>query len=625
MKKYLLVFSLFLIGFLLVGCDKKTTTQAPTTIAPTEATTTVAPTTVAPTTVEPTTAEPTTVLPTFTVTWQVDGVAVEVDNDVVQGTIPTFNGSTPTKPDTVQYSYSFSGWNPIVTAVTGNQVYEAIFSESLRIYTVQFNSNGGSSVASITDSYGGIVHEPQEPEKEGYRFLGWYEDSELTQTVIWPIELQSNLTLYAKWAEVVPFGAYLSVLLNNYSVDTYSFIPETMLPGSRLVSQSQIESIDYSTFMSTSAIPYGGYGEQWLMVLDNLEESQLFFDVLGVVDTVASLSIATFNNFLDSNPEDSSSFDFASGIYNVTIFVQDNTINYILDYTTNLPVFGEQTVQIALSMNYISGDKEGRIQIGDANALRYVVTDNSYQFAIKYAGIRRAYFEISRDIEGNVEGRIFEYLGLDEVFTTGSAAQFFIGEDYASVVGNKSSSMMGWTGTINELYSVDSGELLGYEIRETLSAATYNTLWFNLGDTYGITTIKVLEAPLENSNPYLVYLNGEVDPFVTKTYGGISLKMLSRRYDIELRTQYFYYLDGETLYKVEALIPMLFVQEEMLGSLETDINDLNPTLNFSLQVSTTIQDKIMEDYDTLIDDFILQKEEFTVQAILDFIGEAYTH
>lgn len=616
MKRSFIVFVILILGFLLIGCDKKPSTQAPTTIAQT----TLAPTE------EPITLEPTTVLPKFTVTWQVDGVAVEVDNDVVQGTIPVYNGTTPTKPDTVQYSYSFSGWNPNIIAVTGDQVYEAIFSESLRVYTVEFNSNGGSSVTSITESYGTAIHEPDEPEKEGYRFLGWYEDSEFTSLVVWPHEVSGNQTFYAKWAEVVPFGAYLEVLLNNYTFDPYNFIPETMLPGARLVTQTQLDSIDYSTFMSTSAIPYGGFGEQWIMVLDNLAETEVFFDVLGVVDTIASLSVVTFNNFIDTNPEDASSFEFVSGIYNVTIYVQDNMINYVLDYTANLPMFGEQTVQIALAMNYVTGDKEGRIQVGDANSLKYVATEDRYEFAIKYAGIRRAYFEISRDLSGNVEGKIFEYLGLDEVFTTGSGAQFFISEDYVSVVGNKSSSMMGWTGAINELYDVETSELLGYEIREELSVVQYNTLWFNLGDTSGITTIKVSEAPLEENNPYLVYINGDVDVFVTKEVGGLlNPKQFSRRYDIELRTQYFYYLDGDTLYQVETLVPMIFVQEEMLSSLETDVNAQNPGLSFALDVSTDVQNQIMDDYDTLIDDFIAIKDTYTVQYILDYIGEAYTN
>ena len=43
-------------------------------------------------------------------------------------------------------------------------------------YTVTFNSNGGSAVASIHTSSGGIVIMPENPVREGYVFAGWYKD-----------------------------------------------------------------------------------------------------------------------------------------------------------------------------------------------------------------------------------------------------------------------------------------------------------------------------------------------------------------------------------------------------------------------------------------------------------------
>ena len=143
---------------------------------------------------------------------------------------------------------------------------------------------------------------------------------------------------------------------------------------------------------------------------------------------------------------------------------------------------------------------------------------------------------------------------------------FFIDTDYASVVGNKSSSMMGWAGTISELYDISDGTLLGYEVRETLSSITYNSMWFNLSDTSGINTIKFEDAPLEDSNPYLVYVNGNATVFESKNVGGFSTKSFSRRYDIELRTQFFYYEDGEELVEVAVLVPMIFVQQEQLST-----------------------------------------------------------
>ncbi|HOI47589.1 MAG TPA: InlB B-repeat-containing protein [Bacilli bacterium] len=561
---------------------------------------------------------------TYTITWEVNGVVIETDTQVPEGTIPTYNGPTPSRVPTAEYVYTFTGWNPTVVAATSNQTYQAQFSYNDRQYTITFDSRGGSSVEPITLNYNTLVQEPTEPTREGYHFVAWCNTPMCTDEVQWPFEMTDNITLYAKWNEVVPYGTYLSSLLSSYEQNPYSYIPDTMKAGSLLITQQQ-SVLDYSTFVNVSSIPYGGFGEQWKMVISNIEQSKVFFDVLNVIDSIASASVTAFNNYLDTNPTNTARFEFTQGIYQVTILFEDGVMNYLIDYTTTLPGFGEQTIQIALSYDINTEDKVGRIQIGDANALRYEVTHDSYKFGIRYLGVRRAYFEIFRDQDGNVDGRIFEYIGIDGSFTTGSAAEFFINDDYVSVVGNKSSSMMGWTGTINELYDVDSGKLLGYEVKETLSSITYNTLWFNLDNTTGITTIKCLPAPLENSNPHLIYLNGSANTFVAKTVGGFSTKMLSRRYDIELRKQYFYYMNGEELVEVALNVPMLFVQEEQLSTLVTDVNTSNAGLTFGFNASTTIQNQIMSDYDTLIDPFNLQKEEFTIQNILDYIGVKYTH
>jgi len=622
MKKLIFVITIFTFTLFTIGCAVKTTTN------PIQQTTTtpVTQTTTADVTQTDTERPKTTPTGTYTINWEVNGVIVEVDSNVLEGTLPVFNGDTPTKASTVQYDYTFSGWSPEVTNAQANQTYVAQFTETLRQYTLFFNTNGGTTPSPhVTQYYGDILLEPEKPTNEGFRFMGWFIDAELTQPVIWPFEVTQDQTFYAKWNALVPYGAYLEILLTSYSFNPYNYIPESMMPESNLTSQATLDNVDYSTFMSISQIPFGGHGEQWKMVIANIEQSKTFFNVLTIVDTLATLSVATFNNYLDTNPDDTAHYNFLSGIYSVTISFENEVISYTLDYTATLPGLGEQTVQIALSYNIVTGVKEGRVQLGDANALRYIVTPDSYQFAIKYLGIRRAYFEISEDHEGNIKGKIYEFLGLDEVFTFGSAAQFFITDDFVSVVGNKSSSMLGWEGTINELYSVSTGKLLGYEIRETLSSITYNTLWFNLNDTSGINSIKFLEAPLENSNPYLVYINDVDELFVTKNVGGIGFKMLSRRYDIELRQQYFYYMDGEELYQVPILVPMIFVQEEQLSSFVADVNSMNDGLTFAFNLSTLIQNQIMDDYDNLIDDFIGQKDLFTTQTIIDFIGSAYIH
>lgn len=69
------------------------------------------------------------VIETVVVTW-IDGDGNTLEQDTVEvGTIPTYNGATPTKSATAQYTYTFNGWLPSVSAVSENTTYVAQFIE----------------------------------------------------------------------------------------------------------------------------------------------------------------------------------------------------------------------------------------------------------------------------------------------------------------------------------------------------------------------------------------------------------------------------------------------------------------------------------------------------------------
>ncbi len=66
-------------------------------------------------------------LRTYTVTWIVDGV--ETEDTVAYGETPVFDG-TPVKEADNEYTYTFSGWDKEVVAVTGNVTYTAEFEQT---------------------------------------------------------------------------------------------------------------------------------------------------------------------------------------------------------------------------------------------------------------------------------------------------------------------------------------------------------------------------------------------------------------------------------------------------------------------------------------------------------------
>ena len=117
---------------------------------------------------------------TYTVTWKnYDGSILEVDENVIQGDTPTFNGLEPTRAATAQYNYVFNGWSPVVTPVNGNTEYTATFKEETRKYTVTWKNYDGSILDSEEVLYGTIPTYNGDTPTRGdtvehtYTFEGW--------------------------------------------------------------------------------------------------------------------------------------------------------------------------------------------------------------------------------------------------------------------------------------------------------------------------------------------------------------------------------------------------------------------------------------------------------------------
>ncbi|MBR2589655.1 MAG: hypothetical protein IKE65_01880, partial [Clostridia bacterium] len=159
---------------------------------------------------------------TYTVTWKnADGTVLETDTDVAEGTVPTYDKATPTKADDAQYTYSFAGWSPEVTAVTGDVTYTAVYSQSVRQYTVTWKNYDDSVIGTSTvnagqtpefsDSIGQIKAKPAD-ENHSYEFTGWTPeivaaeaDAEYTATFVDVLSI-SNVDEWNSFAASVKDG-----------------------------------------------------------------------------------------------------------------------------------------------------------------------------------------------------------------------------------------------------------------------------------------------------------------------------------------------------------------------------------------------------------------------------------
>ena len=116
----------------------------------------------------------------YTIVWEnYDGTVLETDTDVPQGTTPTYDGATPTKPSTVQYHYTFSGWSPTVAPATDDATYTAQFTESVRKYPANWENYEGLIIETDLVPYGKTpTYDGPTPTKPStaqytYTFSGW--------------------------------------------------------------------------------------------------------------------------------------------------------------------------------------------------------------------------------------------------------------------------------------------------------------------------------------------------------------------------------------------------------------------------------------------------------------------
>lgn len=77
--------------------------------------------------------------------------------------------------------------------------YTARSFENSKNLTYHYN-NGSENVTTQFES-GSVVEKPADPTYTGFRFDGWYTDEKLTTTATFPITIEQDIDLYAKWVK----------------------------------------------------------------------------------------------------------------------------------------------------------------------------------------------------------------------------------------------------------------------------------------------------------------------------------------------------------------------------------------------------------------------------------------
>ncbi len=88
------------------------------------------------------------------------------------------------------------------TTITANWKKEPSVISLPYSYAVTFDTNGGKDMDKLVkEEYTRIDLDDYVPEKEGYKFVGWYADEDMTKEID-EVYLTKNITVYAKWEKI---------------------------------------------------------------------------------------------------------------------------------------------------------------------------------------------------------------------------------------------------------------------------------------------------------------------------------------------------------------------------------------------------------------------------------------
>lgn len=132
---------------------------------------------------------------TFKARWTVNSYTITYNangGSQVASTTGTYGSSVSAPADPTREGYTFNGWVPAIPSVMPAGNMTVTAQWTVNRYTINFDSNGGSDVLPITQDYGTKITSPIAPTRTGYTFAGW--DVPVPSTMP-----AANMTLHALW------------------------------------------------------------------------------------------------------------------------------------------------------------------------------------------------------------------------------------------------------------------------------------------------------------------------------------------------------------------------------------------------------------------------------------------
>ncbi|HKL73528.1 MAG TPA: InlB B-repeat-containing protein, partial [Clostridia bacterium] len=142
--------------------------------------------------------------------WTVNSYTISFDTNggsVVEAITQDFGTELVIPNNPLKEGCVFKGWFTDNETFKDEYTFETVPNESFtlyakwaKIYTITFDSNGGSEITEINTAVGDVLIAPDIPTKMGYTFNGWHTDNyTFLEEYEFSIMPEGSFTLYAKW------------------------------------------------------------------------------------------------------------------------------------------------------------------------------------------------------------------------------------------------------------------------------------------------------------------------------------------------------------------------------------------------------------------------------------------
>lgn len=522
------------------------------------------------------------------------------------------------------------------TAVLSGEGYETLMLEAtLTIEKANLNVND-FSMNDVTEYYDGEIHSIEVVgtlpegvtvvyEYDGTQAEGVIEPGAYAVKATLSGENYNPLTLEAELHLLPDLSHLAETVLSSFGTvpDMWQFLPESF----RLdTSWTDAESApDFTDFVDLSALPARPIGKQLDMIYGTVVEAQSLLQCVNTFYNATGAIATVYQTYINAHPEDHTQFDGSITVGDVEIVFR---IMLLQDEYILLAKIGSASLEMAA---FPAEERyTGRVEITENNALKFEVSPDSLIIGLNIAGIACTMLDFSRTEEGSVTGHLYESLDAAVAEFDTAAILTWNGDEngIVAVAGENGDFMVGAEGRVLEVYSAATGKYLAgkvYEVRSLpiLGDVDFNTYWIPITSVQGIESVKSVEksglggvvAGL-TENPDEIYINDQSTVFATQT------SALSRHFDIEMKTMYYYYYDSEAqqFEKVKCELPMMFVQEEYITDFSEEVAEANEGLMLKIILSSEEIGVLNAVYEELLPAYEAIKNLVTPEGVLSFIG-----